>query len=70
MVEDIGNFLAKIRIQQNYSMRRLSRESGLSANCISLVERGKNSPSFDTINKILNSMGLQLELVVKPITKE
>jgi DNA-binding phage protein len=66
-MDEVNSLLTVVRKQKGYSMRKLARESGLSANCISMIETKKVSPSFQTVSKLFNSMGLRLELVVKPI---
>ena len=42
------------------SMRALARMSGLSANALSMIERGRTSPSVSTLHKLANAMGIPI----------
>ncbi len=42
------------------SMRALARASGLSANALSMIERGKTSPSVSTLYKLAGAMGIPI----------
>jgi transcriptional regulator with XRE-family HTH domain len=41
-------------------MRALARESGLSANALSMIERGLTSPSVSTLSKLANALGVPI----------
>jgi transcriptional regulator with XRE-family HTH domain len=49
---DIGERLTELREERELSIRGLARLSGLSANALSVIERGKSSPSVSTLYKI------------------
>lgn len=49
---DVGNRLRQLRESRNVSMRTLATMSGLSANALSMIERGKTSPSVSTLYRI------------------
>jgi len=49
---DVGQRLRLLRDERNISMRSLARRSGLSANALSMIERGLTSPSVSTLNKL------------------
>lgn len=63
---NIGERLKKLREDRNLSIRALARLSDLSANAISVIERGKSSPSVSTLYKIANA----LEIPVTAFFKE
>ena len=42
---DVGKRLRALREERGISMRALARRSGLSANALSMIERGLTSPS-------------------------
>ena len=42
---DVGVRLRELRQDRGMSMRALARKSGLSANALSMIERGRTSPS-------------------------
>ena len=58
---NIGSCVRKIRDLQKLSLRALYERCGLSANAISLIERGENSPTFSS----LHQLGTRLDV---PIT--
>ena len=49
---DVGQRLRILRDERGISMRALARRSGLSANALSMIERGLTSPSVSTLNKL------------------
>lgn len=49
---DVGQRLRILREERQISMRALARRSGLSANALSMIERGLTSPSVSTLNKL------------------
>jgi transcriptional regulator with XRE-family HTH domain len=54
---DVGVRLRQLREERNLSIRELARRSSLSANALSLIERGKTSPSVSTLYKISEALG-------------
>ena len=57
---DVGIRLRQLREQRGLSIRALARHSGLSANALSLIERGRSSPSVSTLNKVAAAMGVAI----------
>ena len=57
---DIGIKLKELREQRNISMRALAAQSGLSANALSMIERGKTSPSVSTLYKLADALGISI----------
>jgi transcriptional regulator with XRE-family HTH domain len=53
---DVGNRLRQLREARKVSMRTLATMSGLSANALSMIERGKTSPSVSTLYRIADAM--------------
>lgn len=53
---DVGSRLRALREERFISMRALARLSGLSANALSMIERGLTSPSVSTLNKLSNAL--------------
>jgi DNA-binding XRE family transcriptional regulator/quercetin dioxygenase-like cupin family protein len=49
---DVGLRLRQLREERGISMRELARRSSLSANALSMIERGLTSPSVSTLNKL------------------
>ncbi|MGD8604640.1 MAG: helix-turn-helix domain-containing protein [Anaerolineales bacterium] len=57
---DVGARIREIRQSRELSMRELARLSGLSANALSLIERGENSPSVSTLYKLSQALGIPI----------
>jgi transcriptional regulator with XRE-family HTH domain len=57
---DVGQRLKQLREEQNISMRGLAVKSGLSANALSMIERGKTSPSVSTLYKLSDGLGVPI----------
>jgi len=53
---DVGGRLRELRQERGMSMRALARESGLSTNALSMIERGRTSPSVSTLYKIAEAL--------------
>ena len=57
---DVGIRLRQLREERGLSIRALARQSGLSANALSLIERGRSSPSVSTLYKVATAMGVAI----------
>ena len=57
---DVGSRLRRLRKERDLSIRALARSSGLSANAISVIERGLSSPSISTLHKITEALGIPI----------
>lgn len=53
---DVGYRLRELRTERGLSMRALARLSGLSTNALSMIERGKTSPSVSTLYKLSEAL--------------
>lgn len=53
---DVGQRLRLLREERGVSMRALARRSSLSANALSMIERGLTSPSVSTLTKLANAL--------------
>jgi transcriptional regulator with XRE-family HTH domain len=53
---DVGTNLRKLREARKVSMRALAKTSGLSANALSMIERGRTSPSVSTLYKLAEAL--------------
>ena len=60
MDEKIGALLKRIRKQHKTTLQELAFKSGLSISYLSLLERGLNSPTIESLNKICQSLGITL----------
>ena len=57
---DVGIRLRQLREERGLSIRALARQSGLSANALSLIERGRSSPSVSTLYKVAGAMNVPI----------
>ncbi len=57
---DVGGRLRELRQERDMSMRALARQSGLSVNALSMIERSKTSPSVSTLYKIADALGVPI----------
>lgn len=57
---DVAHRLRQLREGQEISMRELARRSGLSANALSMIERGRVSPSVSTLYKVADALGVSI----------
>jgi transcriptional regulator with XRE-family HTH domain len=57
---NIGDRLRELREARNISMRALAARSGLSANALSMIERGRASPSVSTLYKLADALGISI----------
>lgn len=55
---NVGEGLQRLRTERGLSMRALAKTSGLSANALSMIERGKTSPSVSTLYKLADALGV------------
>ncbi len=54
----IGEKLKAVRVEKNFSQRQLQEKSGVERNFISLVENNHRSPSFKTLMRIADALGV------------
>ena len=57
---DVGQRLKELREERRISIRGLATKSGLSANALSMIERGKTSPSVSTLYKLSDALGIPI----------
>ncbi len=55
---NVGSRLRELREASGTSMRGLAARSGLSANALSMIERGRTSPSVSTLYKLADALGV------------
>lgn len=57
---DVGARLRQLRDVEKLSLRGLASRSGLSANALSMIERGRASPSVSTLYKLADALGVSI----------
>jgi quercetin dioxygenase-like cupin family protein/DNA-binding XRE family transcriptional regulator len=55
-VFQVGQRLRALREERSVSLRGLARQSGISANALSMIERGLTSPSITTLAKLSQAL--------------
>ncbi len=56
----VGQLLRQLRQERGISIRELSRKSGLSANALSMIERGLTSPSVSTLYRLTDALNVPI----------
>ncbi|MHB8778952.1 MAG: helix-turn-helix domain-containing protein [Anaerolineales bacterium] len=67
---DVATRLRELREGRGISMRTLATKSGLSANALSMIERGKTSPSVSTLYKLADALGVSITAFFGAETKK
>ena len=57
---NMGQRIRQLREEQDLSIRALARASGISANALSMIERGRSSPSVSTLYKVAGALGIPI----------
>ena len=60
----LGAEMSRLRNLRGYSIRELAELSGYATNTILSIEKGKFSPRFEIVEKILSVLGAHLEIVI------
>jgi len=58
--QSFGDRLRDLRVQRGMSQRELAKSSGIANTTISLIEKGKISPSLSSIKKVLDGLSVTL----------
>lgn len=57
---NVGGHIRQLRQAKGLSIRALARQSGISANALSMIERGNTSPSVSTLYKLTEALGISI----------
>lgn len=63
-VQAIGARVRELRVQRQLTLQALADMTGLSASLLSLVERGKTSPSIGTLVSVAHALGIHMSDLV------
>lgn len=58
IVKELGRKLRTLRKLKGYTQEKLGEKSGISYKFIGEIERGKVNPSFDTLVRIADALGI------------
>lgn len=56
-----GRRLRQLRLQRNLTQERLAEGAGVSVDLISNIERGINAPSFETLERLAESLRVSVK---------
>jgi transcriptional regulator with XRE-family HTH domain len=56
--EQFGNRVRLLRSNDGLTQEQLAERAGISVDFLSLIERGKNSPSFDNLEDLADALGV------------
>lgn len=66
-IEEIGEIIQKRRKTLKLNQDDLSEISGITSKTIYLLENGKGNPSFQTLQKLLDVVGMEIEVRFRKI---
>jgi transcriptional regulator with XRE-family HTH domain len=64
-----GELVRMTRVRHGLSQERLALRAGTKQSAISRLERGQISPTFESLELLMNAMGQRIELDAKPMTR-
>jgi len=56
----VGKRIKALRTKQGLALRALAQRCGVSANAISLIERGENSPTVSSLHRLATALGVPI----------
>lgn len=59
-IYEVGQRLRSLREERSVSLRELARQSGISANALSMIERGLTAPSITTLAKLSQALEIPI----------
>lgn len=62
---EIGSLIRQLREQQGVSQRALAIRAGTSQAAVSDIERGRTSPTIDTVERLLLCLGHELDATAR-----
>jgi len=60
---DVGIRLRVLRDERGLCIRALVRENGISANALSMIERGRSSPTLIMLYKVANTLDVPITIL-------
>ena len=65
----LGKAISNLRTQQQLSLRALAPKAGLTANTLSLIERGEANPTWGAVRRIAKALGVPVSQLAKAAEK-
>lgn len=63
--DELGNFLAIRRQDLGLRQEDVAQMAGITSKTLYTIERGRGNPSFDSFEKLLEVLGLSINLTIK-----
>lgn len=64
-MKNIGKIIKARRKMLGLRQDQLADISGVGINTLTKIERGEGNPSIETLKKVLDSLGLELSVIIK-----
>jgi transcriptional regulator with XRE-family HTH domain len=61
LVTQFGRHLAQLRSEKRLTQEQLAEAANISLDFLSLIERGLRAPSFATIERLSNALGVEVK---------
>ena len=61
--EQFGKRIRILRRERQLTQEQLAEAAGISVDFLSLIERGRNAPSFQKIQRLANALGVPVKVL-------
>ncbi|HQR93440.1 MAG: hypothetical protein B7Y15_05625 [Bacteroidetes bacterium 24-39-8] len=68
-VHEMGQIISKRRLDLRLDQQDLAEMSGITVKTLYLIEKGIGNPSFNTLNKIFDLLGLTIQVEIKKVNE-
>jgi transcriptional regulator with XRE-family HTH domain len=65
-VKEVGGMIRQRRVSLGIDQRTLGEISKTAVHTLSNIEAGKGNPTMATLDRVLNALGMELRIQVKP----
>ena len=65
IMNEVGKVIKERRLTLTITQRELAALAGIGINTLTKIERGEANPSLAVIDKIFNTLGLEVEIKIK-----
>ena len=70
MQQEIGKAIKERRKKLGINQQTLADLSGVAVNTVVAIERGEGNPQLSTLLMMLDTLGLQLDIIIKQLDYE
>ncbi|MCL2327640.1 MAG: helix-turn-helix domain-containing protein [Bacteroidetes bacterium] len=64
-MQNIGTIIKERRKTLSITQQELAELAGVGINTLTKIERGEANPSFEILHRVLDTLGLEIEVKVK-----